>query len=291
MPMKIRDQFFQKKCVVSCEIFPPKPELPLETVFNTLDEMRGIPLDYISVTYGAGGSDTARSLEIASNIKNRYQIETLAHLTCVGASREHIAEIAQKLQAENIENILALRGDVPSDVSSDQCSQDYSYAADLIVHLKQLGEFCIAAAAYPEGHIGCADLKTDLHNLKIKVDAGVDFLITQLFFDNDCFYRFTEQARAMGINCPISVGIMPILNVRQIKRITSLCGARIPQAVQSMLERYQDNPADVAAAGVDYACRQIEALLSFGVEGIHLYTMNKPAYTKQIMENTGLMKS
>jgi len=288
--MSIRDQFSQKKCVVSCEIFPPKPYLPLETVFNTLDELKGIPLDYISVTYGAGGSDTTRSLEIAANIKNRYQMETLAHLTCIGASRAHISEIARKLQTQNIDNILALRGDIPADVTLDQAAKDYSFASDLIVHLKELGDFCIGAAAYPEGHIGCADVKTDLLNLKLKVEAGVDFLITQLFFDNDYFYRFSEQARALGINCPISVGIMPILNVRQIKRITDLCGARIPRQVQNMLDRYQGNPADVAAAGVDYACRQIEDLLSFGVAGIHLYTMNKAAYTKQIMENTGLMK-
>ncbi|HWR55001.1 MAG TPA: methylenetetrahydrofolate reductase [NAD(P)H] [Negativicutes bacterium] len=288
--MSIRDQFSQKKCVVSCEIFPPKPDLPLETVFNTLDELKGIPLDYISVTYGAGGSDTTRSLEIAANIKNRYQMETLAHLTCIGASRAHISEIARKLQTQNIDNILALRGDIPADVTLDQAAKDYSFASDLIVHLKELGDFCIGAAAYPEGHIGCADVKTDLLNLKLKVEAGVDFLITQLFFDNDYFYRFSEQARALGINCPISVGIMPILNVRQIKRITDLCGARIPRQVQNMLDRYQGNPADVAAAGVDYACRQIEDLLSFGVAGIHLYTMNKAAYTKQIMENTGLMK-
>lgn len=288
--MKIQEQFLRKKCVVSCEIFPPKPDLPLTTIFNTLDELVGMPLDFISVTYGAGGSSTARSMEIASRVKNQYKIETLAHLTCVGASRKDIAHIAQVLQTENIENILALRGDFPEDMAPEQCAKDYTYAVDLIAHLKELGDFCIGAAAYPEGHICCPDLPTDILNLKNKVDAGVDFLITQLFFDNQCFYRFVEQVRAHGIACPISVGIMPILNVRQIERVTSLCGSSIPQQVMTMLERYQHNPGDVAAAGVEYACQQIEDLLQFGVQGIHLYTMNKAACTKQIMENTGLMQ-
>lgn len=288
--MKISEQFSTKKCVVSCEIFPPKPDLPITTIFNTLDELVGMPLDFISVTYGAGGSSTARSLEIASKVKNQYHIETLAHLTCVGASREDIAHIAQTLQEQNIENILALRGDFPEDMVPEQCAKDYTYASDLIAHLKQLGDFCIGAAAYPEGHICCADLNTDLRNLKLKVDAGADFLITQLFFDNACFYRFAEQARKLGISCPVSVGIMPILNVRQIQRVTSLCGSSIPKEVQDMMEKYRHNPADVAEAGIEYACRQIDDLLKFGVEGIHLYTMNKPACTKKIMENTGLMR-
>lgn len=287
--MRIQEQFAKKKCVVSCEIFPPKPDLPIDTIFKTLDELGGIPIDFISVTYGAGGSSTARSLEMVSKVKNQYQIETLAHLTCVGASRAEIANIARSLQKENIENILALRGDFPENMDPSSCAIDYTYAVDLIRHLKELGDFCIGAAAYPEGHIDCKDLKTDLHNLKTKVDAGVDFLITQLFFDNDRFYQFYEQARAYGIACPISVGIMPILNVRQIKRITTLCGASIPSKVHKMLERYGDNPGDIAAAGVEYACQQIEDLLQFGVEGIHLYTMNKASYTKQIMENTSLM--
>jgi methylenetetrahydrofolate reductase (NADPH) len=252
--------------------------------------MREIPLDFISVTYGAGGSSTARSLEIVSKVKNQYRFETLAHLTCVGASRTDIKNIATALRKENIENILALRGDFPEGMAPEQCAKDYTYAIDLITHLKELGDFCIGAAAYPEGHICCPDLKMNMCHLKTKVDAGVDFLITQLFFDNQCFYRFMEQARASDITCPVSVGIMPILNVRQIERVTSLCGTSIPRDVQKMLERYQHNPGDIAAAGVDYACRQIEELLHFGVRGIHLYTMNKPAYTKQIMENTGLLK-
>lgn len=288
--MKIQEQFSQRKCVVSCEIFPPKPELPLATIFDMLDEMRELPLDFISVTYGAGGSSTSRSLEIVSKVKNMFGFETLAHLTCVGASRMDIKNIVADLHEQNIENILALRGDFPEGMSPEQCAKDYTYAIDLIRHLKELGDFCLGAAAYPEGHICCLDLKTDMRHLKAKVDAGVDFLITQLFFDNQCFYRFMEQARAIGITCPVSVGIMPILNVRQIERVTSLCGTSIPHDVQKMLDRYQHNPGDIAAAGIDYACGQIEELLQSGVQGIHLYTMNKPAYTKQIMENTGLMK-
>lgn len=288
--MKIQEQFATKKCVVSCEIFPPKSDLPVATIFKTLDELEGIPLDFISVTYGAGGSSTARSLEIASKVKNQYKIETLAHLTCVGAERTEIEQIAGILRAENIENVLALRGDLPSGMDRNCCTTEYVYASDLIAHLKELGDFCIGAAAYPEGHIDCADLQTDIKNLKSKVAVGVDFLITQLFFDNERFYKFMELARADGITCPISVGIMPILNVRQVQRITSLCGSSIPLEIKKMLERYQHNPEDIAAAGVDYACRQIEELLQFGVDGIHLYTMNKAVYTKRIMENTGLMK-
>lgn len=287
--MKIKDIFAAKKCVISCEVFPPKPDMPLTTIFQTLDELVGMPLDFISVTYGAGGSSTARSLEIASKVQNEYKIETLAHLTCIGASRSEIEQMAASLQRENIENVLALRGDLPVQMDQECCSADYGYASDLIAHLKQLGDFCIGAAAYPEGHNGCTDLATDLKNLAIKVNAGADFLVSQLFFDNEVFYRFMDQIRAMGIVSPVSVGIMPVLNVKQIERITSLCGASIPAKLAKLLDRYKDKPNDISAAGMEYACEQVSDLLSHGVEGIHLYTMNKATHTKQIMQNTGLM--
>jgi methylenetetrahydrofolate reductase (NADPH) len=287
--MKIRNIFKAKKCVVSCEIFPPKPDMPLSTIFQTLDELVGMPLDFISVTYGAGGSSTARSLEIASKVQNQYKIETLAHLTCVGSSRGDIEQIAAALKRENIENILALRGDLPAHMDPNCCSADYGYASDLIAHLKQLDGFCIGAAAYPEGHPACIDLAADLRNLAYKVEAGADFLISQLFFDNELFYHFIAKIRAMGINSPVSVGIMPVLNIKQIERMTSLCGASIPSKLGAMLERYKDKPADLAAAGMEYACEQIIDLLANGVDGIHLYTMNRASHTKEIMQNTGII--
>jgi methylenetetrahydrofolate reductase (NADPH) len=287
--MKIGELFHNKKRVVSCEIFPPKPDLPVSTIFQTLDELVGIPLDFISVTYGAGGSSTARSLEIAAKVKNHYQIETLAHLTCVGASRHDITEIVMALQRENIENILALRGDLPANMEQAAYQSDYRYATDLVKHLKELSDISIAAAAYPEGHIDCHDITTDIKYLAQKVHAGVDFLITQLFFDNELYFRFIDKARALGVTCPVSIGIMPILNVKQIERITNLCGATIPDRMRSMLEKYQDKPEDVAAAGVEYACEQIRALLDFGIDGVHLYTMNKAAHTKRILQDTGLL--
>ena len=286
--MKIRELFNAKKPVVSCEIFPPKPDYPVETIFATLGGLSEMKPDFISVTYGAGGSSCARTVQIASTVKNEYGIETLAHLTCVGADRKTTDGVLENLKTENIENILALRGDLPAGVQSENEKGHHAYAKDLIVHLHRTYDFCIAAAAYPEGHPRCPEKALDRQRLKLKVDSGADFLITQLFFDNSMFYQMMEEITAIGITCPVTAGIMPVLNAAQIRKITELCGASIPGRLAALLQKFGGQPADMEKAGIEYACEQISDLMDHGVAGIHLYTMNKPAQTKTILKQTGL---
>lgn len=289
--MFISEYYPQKQPVISFEIFPPKKDYPVETIFDTLDQLKKLNPDYISVTYGAGGSSRERTKEIASRVKNNYAIESLAHLTCVGHSLDEIDTVLAALQAENIHNVLALRGDPPqgdSSFSYDQCQ--LKHAVDLVKYIKAKGSFCIGAAAYPEGHPQCDRLSRDWDYLKQKADSGVDFLITQLFFDNRVFYNFMENIRRIGIATPVSVGIMPVLNGKQIKRFISLCGASMPAKLLLIVEKYGDNAADMEKAGIEYASRQVADLLANQVEGIHLYTMNKSRQVRQILTNVGLAK-
>ncbi len=285
--MKIRD-LFDGKPVISFEIFPPKPDFPLDTVFATLEELKGLEPAYISVTYGAGGSSSARSIEIVDKVKNKYGLETVAHLTCVGATAATMDAVLDRLQALGVENILALRGDPPAgDDSFTPPADGFPYAKDLIRHVKKRGFFSVAAAAYPEGHLECRDIDKDVEYLRLKVEQGVDLLITQLFFDNAVFYGFMDKIRARGIKCPVAAGIMPVLSASQIKRITSLCGAGIPAKLQRLMDKYGAVPADMEKAGIEYASEQIVDLLAHGTDGIHLYTMNKAKQTRRIMENIG----
>ncbi|MDT8900711.1 methylenetetrahydrofolate reductase [NAD(P)H] [Anaeroselena agilis] len=285
--MKIRD-LFTGKPVISFEIFPPKPDFPLDTVFATLEELKGLNPAYISVTYGAGGSSSARSIEIVDKVKNHYGMETVAHLTCVGATPATIDTVLDRLQALGVENILALRGDPPAGDSPFIPPADgFPYAKDLVRHVRGRGFFSVAAAAYPEGHLECRDIDQDVEYLRLKVEQGVDLLITQLFFDNATFYGFLDKIRGRGIACPVIAGIMPVLSASQIKRITSLCGSAIPAKLQRLMDKYGGVPADMEKAGIEYASEQIVDLLANKVDGIHLYTMNKAKQTKQIMENIG----
>ncbi|VBB08685.1 5 10-methylenetetrahydrofolate reductase [Lucifera butyrica] len=287
--MQIHSLFGSGKAVVSFEIFPPKPNYSLDTIFATLDGLKELKPDFISVTYGAGGSSTERSIEIADKVKNEYHIETLAHLTCVGSTRGDIEKVLNRFSNHNIENVLALRGDPPQGQAGFAASNPgYKYAGDLVAHIKERTDFCVAAAAYPEGHLECPDLNVHFSHLKAKVDQGVDFLITQLFFDNNIFFTFLDKARAQGIYCPVVVGIMPVLNAAQIKRMTSLCGASVPDGLQRILEKYANSAADMEKAGIEYACRQINNLLENHADGIHLYTMNKAEQARIIMHQTGL---
>lgn len=279
-------ELFTGEPVISFEIFPPKPDSPLDTVYATLEELKGLNPAFISVTYGAGGSSSARSIEIVDKVKNHYGLETMAHLTCVGATPATIDGILDRLAALGVENILALRGDPPAGDSTFVPPADgFSYAKDLIRHAKKSNSFGIAAAAYPEGHLECRDVDKDVEFLRQKVEEGVDLLVTQLFFDNALFYAFLDRIRRRGIACPVAAGIMPVLNVSQIKRITSLCGASIPAKLSRLMERYGGVPADMEKAGIEYAAEQIVDLLAHGVDGIHLYTMNKAAQAKKIMDN------
>ncbi|AEG59830.1 methylenetetrahydrofolate reductase [NAD(P)H] [Desulforamulus ruminis] len=287
--MKLSTLYRQKKPVISFEIFPPKSTLPVESIFSTLEGLIQLNPDFISVTYGAGGSSRERTKEIASKIKNQYKIETLHHLTCVGHSASELRQIIKDLQAENIENILALRGDPPAGVEDYDFSQcQFEHAVDLVKYIKANSDFSVAAAAYPEGHAHCTRLSDDLNWLKYKVDQGVDFLITQLYFDNRVFYNFLENARRIGIKCPVAAGVMPVINGKQIKRIISLCGASMPAKLLMLVDQYGDNQEDMEKAGIEYASRQVEDLLRNGAEGIHLYTMNKPQQITEIVKNVGL---
>ncbi len=289
--MRIIDMFRQKKPVMAFEIFPPKPDVPLDTIYDHLDQFEALRPDYISVTYGAGGSQKGRTLEIAERIKKQHNIESMAHFTCIGHTREEISRMLSAMHDSGLENILALRGDPPAGRPDfDITKSVYRYAYELVQHIRSVNNFCIAAAAYVEGHVDSRRLSEDLAHLKEKVDTGVDFLITQLFFDNRLFFDFIEKARAKGINCPVAAGIMPIFRADQIKAITAKSGCSIPATLVVMMDKYQDNPEDMRKAGIEYASRQISELIGEGVEGIHLYTMNRPKSTREILDNIGFTK-
>ncbi len=287
--MKLVELYRREKPVLSLEVFPPRPDYPLETIFATLDALTKLEPGFISVTYGAGGKSRVRTVEIASRIKCDYGIEPLAHLTCVAHTRTEVDSILAQLMEEGIDNILALRGDPPeNDPDFDFNRQEYRYAAELIQDARNKSDFGIAAAAYPGGHPECNRLTDDLLNLKKKVDSGVDFLITQLFFDNRLYYDFVDRALALGIGCPVIPGIFPVLNARQIRRTIYLCGASIPAPLLRLVDQYEDDPDGMEKAGIEYASQQVEDLLTSGVPGVHLYTMNKPIQITQIVHNVGL---
>ncbi len=239
--MKLNTLFEQKKIVFSFEVFPPKKTSSIQTIYDTLDALSDLNPDFISVTYGAGGNPADHStVEIASTIKHKYHIEPLAHLTCLNSTKEHIGQVLDELRANEIENILALRGDRNPDVPP---KTDYRYARDLIEELNHHGEFDIAAACYPEVHPECPDMEEDILHLKEKVDAGASHLISQLFFDNNDFYNFLYRVREAGIMVPVEAGIMPVTNRKQIERMVSLCGASLPKKFVKIMHRYGDDPA------------------------------------------------
>lgn len=282
--MYIKDLFSNKKTVFSFEIFPPKKNSPIETIYNTIEGLSDLNPDFISVTYGAGGSNKDRTAEIATLIKNQYNIEALAHLTCISSTKDEISSMLTSLKNNGINNILALRGDLPQDSSFEFPNPlHYQYAKDLIIEAKETGDFSIGAACYPEAHLECNDMQKDIQHLKEKISSGSDFLITQLFFDNDIFYRFMNDIG--DIDIPISAGILPVLNRKQIEHITSLCRATLPKKFKRIIEKYEHNPDALREAGIAYATEQIIDLLSWGIEGIHLYTMNKPDVAKKIIGN------
>lgn len=282
--MKIKEIFNKKKPVISFEIFPPNQNYQIEGIYQTIDALSILKPDFISVTYGSGGSTRRKTAEIASVIKNKYQIEALAHLTCIEADKQEISTILDDLKEKNIENVLALRGDFPNNSTSPQALKDFHYASELITHIKGYNDFGVAAACYPEGHLETNELM-DLWNLKHKVDMGVDFLITQIFFDNDLLYRFLDNASKIGISVPISAGIMPVLNKKQILKITNLCGSTLPKKFLRILDKYEHNEEALRQAGIAYALEQMIDLLSFGIDGIHFYTMNRVQTTQMIMQN------
>lgn len=278
--MKI-SELFKKKTVLSYEVFPPKPTAPVQTIYDTLNELKKLSPDFISVTYGAGGGkNNNETFKIASAVKD-CGIECAAHLPCIGLTKEEVSHKLYELKNLGIENILALRGDIPND---NYIEGDFKYASDLISYIKSQGDFNIIAACYPEGHIEAKNIIEDIKNLKIKVEAGADHLISQLFFDNDYFYSFKERCQLAGINVPIEAGIMPVVNKKQIERMTSLCGVAVPKKFAAMMERYENNPIAMRDAGIAYAIDQIVDLITQGVDGIHIYTMNNPYIARKIYE-------
>lgn len=276
-------EIFKRKRVFSLEIFPPKRTMPIETVYNTLEELSAISPDFISVTYGAGGSASSYTIEIASKIKKDYGIESVAHLPCLYMSENDAREVLDRLENEGIENILALRGDRSPDYEP---KDRFTYAADLVSFIKAYKpDMNILGACYPEGHTEAKSKVEDIHNLKKKVDAGASHLVSQLFFDNSFFFDFVEKARIAGINTPIEAGIMPVINKKQIERMASLCGASLPEKFLKVMNRFENNPDAMRDAGIAYAVDQIVDLAARGVDGIHLYTMNNPYVAKRIAES------
>lgn len=288
--MRINELFNNKELVFSFEIFPPKSTSSVNTIYKTLEELKDLTPDFISVTYGAGGSlKNNRTIELSSLVKEKYGVEAVAHLTCINSTKSEIDYILDDLKANGIENILALRGDMLKGVT---LKGDFKYAYELISHIKERGDFNIAAACYPEGHIRGRDIKEDMIHLKLKEESGATHFISQLFFDNNYFYNFLEEKEKLNIKSSVEAGIMPVTNKAQIERITSLCGAKVPEKFIKIMNKYEYDKEALRDAGIAYAVEQIVDLVSSGVQGIHLYTMNNPYVARKISESiTSIIKS
>lgn len=276
-----------RKSIVSFEVFPPKKDEEFEGVYNVLDKLAELHPEFISVTYGAGGSRSKKTVEIASYIQNQLHIRALAHMTCVGNRKEDIDRVVEALQKVNVNHVLALRGDRPVYMSDDQFnSREFQYANELVAYLKSKdSNLHIAGACYPEKHFEAISMRSDLEMLKNKVRTGCEMLISQLFLDNDVFYSFQEKCLANGISIPVHAGIMPITSTKQVETCISLSGTSVPKTFSDLIAKYGHNPEDMRKAGIDYAIRQIRDLQEGGVDGIHIYSMNKPKTTREIAES------
>lgn len=273
---------FAEKTVLSFEIFTPKRTDSPRTIYETIAALKNLNPDFISVTYGAGGSGSNRgTMQIASTVKNIYNIESVAHLPCINLSRREVLVMLEQFRAAHIENILALRGDMNP---SFPPKHDFAHASDLVAFIKENGDFNVIGACYPEGHPESESIVDDIRNLKTKVGAGAEQLISQLFFDNAYFYAFREKAMIAGIDVPIEAGIMPVVNKKQIERMVTLCKVGLPKKFLAVMNRYEHNPIAMRDAGIAYAVDQIIDLIAEGVDGIHLYTMNNPYIAQRIYE-------
>ena len=279
--MKIKELLARDQITFSCEIFPPKKDLEFSGIHKIVDQIHDLGADFISVTYGAGGSTSKKTLEVASYIQDTHHTPALAHLTCCGATKEDIARRVQEMKARGIENVLALRGDLPQ----EYVPGPYTYAIELIRDIKTQGDFCIGAACYPEGHVECAHKEQDIGFLKEKVEAGCDFLTTQMFFDNNVYYNFLYRVLAAGIQVPVIPGIMPVINAKQIKRSCELSGTVLPPRFKAIADKFAEDPQAMEQAGIAYATEQIIDLIANGVKYIHLYTMNRPQTAAKIVAN------
>lgn len=271
--MKISDILRQDRVTLSFEVFPPKTSSSYESVARATQEIAALHPDFMSVTYGAGGGTSEHTVQIAADLHAQYGVNVLTHLTCVSSTRQHVSAMLEKFKQQGIENVLALRGDIPA---GGALENDYHYAAELVRDIKSQGDFCVGGACYPEGHVEAANKTEDILHLKEKVDAGCEFLTTQMFFDNNILYNFLYRIREKGITVPVIAGIMPVTNVKQIKRITSMSGTYLPERFKAIVDRFGENPEAMKQAGVIYATEQIIDLIANGVNHIHVYSMNKP---------------
>src|SRR5690554_2849275 len=283
--MKISEALQRSEPAFSFEFFPPKDPEGVEGLFQTISELKAYEPTYVSVTYGAMGSTRGLTVELVRRIKQEVGIEAMAHLTCVNSTREEIDAVLQDLRAGGIENVLPLRGDPPrGETTFKRPEGGFAYASELVAFIRERYDFCLAGACYPETHPEAPSPEADLQHLKEKVDAGADFLITQLFFDNEDYFAFVERARNAGIHCPIIAGIMPITNVGQVKRFTQLAGTRIPAPLLARLEAAEGDAQAVRAIGSEHASQQCRGLLERGVPGIHFYTLNRSTATRDILD-------
>ncbi|MGI6020784.1 MAG: methylenetetrahydrofolate reductase [NAD(P)H] [Lachnospiraceae bacterium] len=282
--MKISDILKSKKRTLSFEVFPPKTTDKYASVIRATGQIAALQPDFMSVTYGAGGGTSDFTADVARNIKYIFEVEVLAHLTCVSSTKEHVKKMIEKYKENDIENILALRGDIPSD--GNICS-DYRYASDLISEIRSdhSNDFCIGGGCYPECHPEAENLDSDIEHMKIKVDSGCDFLTTQLFMDNEVFLRYFEKAVNAGINVPIIAGIMPITNPKTLRRSIEMSGTFVPERFLKIMDKFGDNSKAMAQAGIIYATEQCIELFSYGINNIHIYTMNKPEVASAIKNN------
>lgn len=283
--MKLSELFANGKPTLSFEVFPPKTDAKFEEVMAATCAIADLKPAYMSVTYGAGGGTSEFTVAIAERIKH-LGVTPLAHLTCISSTPQTVNSMLQKLSDAGIENILALRGDIPSDLAGSDAERYYTYASDLIGDIRAFcGDFCIGGACYPEGHVECESGIRDIEHLKLKVDAGCEFLTTQMFFDNNILYNFLYKIREAGITVPVVAGIMPITNASFMKRTLSLTGTELPRRFKQLLDRFGDNPAAMKQAGIAYATEQIFDLYANGINAVHVYSMNKPDVAAKIFDS------
>lgn len=285
--MKISEILKSSKRTLSFEVFPPKTESAFDSIKAATEEIASLSPSFMSVTYGAGGGTSRYTVDIAENIEKKYSVPTLAHLTCVSSTKETVRARINDMRAAGIRNVMALRGDIPEKMKNmDRSSWDYRYASELVREIRESGgDFCIGGACYPEVHPESKSREEDVRNLRFKVEAGCDFLTTQMFFENGLYYSFVERARAAGIVVPIIPGVMPITNVNQIERAISLSGSYIPKRFPDMADRFADDQAAMTEAGITYATEQIIDLFDKGVTNVHVYSMNKPQVARTILNN------
>lgn len=280
--MKIIDILNQDQITLSFEVFPPKKIEKYDSVQAATEGVAALHPSFMSVTYGAGGGTSEFTLNIAKNIRDKYGVEVLPHLTCVSSTKAHVHEMIQKFKEYGFENVMALRGDIPEGGAP---YDDYHYASELVADIKSQGDFCIGGACYPDGHVECAHKDDDIRNLKRKVDAGVDFLTTQMFFDNAEFFNFLYRLREQDIRVPVLAGIMPITNQKQLGRSVALSGTTVPTRFKEIVDKFGEHPEAMKQAGIIYATEQIIDLIANDVKHIHVYSMNKPDVAEAIQRN------